>query len=90
LYSCHLAQRLQYNRVLWRACLSSLAILIILLFLALIPLSEHSAFPRGSSRRHARGWVAMLNLIAVIFSAVLFWSESMARPHDHGCSGGVF
>lgn len=52
--------------------LLALAILVILLVLALIPLSIIQRFRVGTSRRQARGWVAMLNLIAVVFSAVLF------------------
>ena len=52
--------------------LLALAILVILIFVALIPLSIVQRFRVGTSRRQARGWVAKLNLIAVAFSAVLF------------------
>jgi hypothetical protein len=52
--------------------LLALAILAILLFVALIPLSLIQRFRLGTRRRQARGWVAMLNLIAVVFSALLF------------------
>ena len=52
--------------------LLALAILVILAFIALIPFSIIQRFRVGTSRRQARGWVAMLNLMAIAFSAVLF------------------
>jgi hypothetical protein len=52
--------------------LLALAILVILAFVALIPLSIIQRFRVGTRRRQAREWVAMLNVIAVAFSAVLF------------------
>jgi hypothetical protein len=52
--------------------LLALAILVILVFVALIPLSIIQRFRVGTSPRQARGWVAMLNLIAAAFSAMLF------------------
>jgi hypothetical protein len=49
-----------------------LAVLVILAFIALIPLSFIQRLRMGTSRRQARGWVATLNMIAVGFSVVLF------------------
>jgi hypothetical protein len=52
--------------------LIALAILIVLAFIALIPLSIIQRLRLGMSRRQARGWVAVLNVIAVAFSVALF------------------
>lgn len=49
-----------------------LGILVILACIALIPFSIVQRFRVGTSRRQARSWVAMLNLIAIGFSVVLF------------------
>ena len=52
--------------------LLALAIVLILAFIALIPFSILQRFRVGTRRRQARGWVALLNLIAIWFSTVLF------------------
>ena len=49
-----------------------LGILIVLAFIAVIPLSIIQRFRMGTARRTARRWVATLNLTAVALSAVLF------------------
>ena len=49
-----------------------LGILIVLAFIAVIPLSLIQRFRMGTARRTARRWVATLNLTAVALSAVLF------------------
>jgi hypothetical protein len=52
--------------------LVALAILIVLAFIAVIPISIIQRLRLGMSRRQARGWVAALNLIAVGLSVALF------------------
>src|SRR5688572_33259587 len=52
--------------------LIALAILIVLAVIALIPISIIQRLRVGISRRQARGWVAALNLIAVVLSVALF------------------
>lgn len=52
--------------------LIALAILIVLAFIALIPISIIQRLRLGMTRRQARGWVAVLNLIAVACSVALF------------------
>jgi hypothetical protein len=59
----------------------ALAILVILVVLLLIPLSIVQRFRVGTRQRHARGWLAMLNLIAVILSAVLFLIGALITSH---------
>lgn len=50
----------------------ALAILIVLLVVALIPISIVQRFRAGTAERPARRWVATLNVAAVAFSIVLF------------------
>ena len=50
----------------------ALAILIVLAFIAVIPISIIQRLRLGMSRRQARGWVAALNLTAVGLSVALF------------------
>jgi hypothetical protein len=52
--------------------LLGVAILVILAFIALIPISIVQRFRVGTRRRRARGWVATLNLVAIALSVVLF------------------
>lgn len=49
-----------------------LAILIVLAFIAVIPLSIIQRFRMGTARRTARRWMATLNLAAVALSVALF------------------
>jgi hypothetical protein len=62
----------------------ALAILVVLVVIALIPLSIVQRFRAGTAERPARRWVATLNLAAVAFSAVLFlggaWVTSRVVP----------
>lgn len=64
--------------------LIALAILIVLVIIALIPISIIQRFRVGISRRQARGWVAIANLIALALSIVLFvlgaWITSQWIP----------
>jgi hypothetical protein len=48
-----------------------LAVLVLLAIVALIPISIVQRFRVGISRRQARGWVAALNLIALMLSIAL-------------------
>ena len=48
-----------------------LAVFVVLAIVALIPISIVQRFRVGISRRQARGWVAALNLIALLLSIVL-------------------
>jgi hypothetical protein len=57
--------------------LIALAILIVLAFIAVIPLSIIQRFRMGTTRRPARRWVATLNLTAVAFSAALFLAGAL-------------
>jgi hypothetical protein len=52
--------------------LIALAMLVVLLVIALIPISIVQRFRAGTARRPARRWVATLNLVAFAFSLVLF------------------
>jgi hypothetical protein len=52
--------------------LIALAILVVLVVIALIPISIVQRFRAGTAERPARRWVATLNLIAVVFSVFLF------------------
>ena len=54
-----------------------LAILIVLAFIAVIPLSIIQRFRMGTARRTARRWVATLNLTAVALSVVLFLAGAL-------------
>lgn len=54
-----------------------LGILIVLAFIAVIPLSLIQRFRMGTARRTARGWVATLNLTAVALSVVLFFAGTL-------------
>jgi hypothetical protein len=74
-----------------------LAILIVLAFIAVIPLSIIQRFRMGTARRTARHWVATLNLSAVALSAVLFLAGALitsqwipeARTYTlYGLAGG--
>ena len=47
-------------------------VLVILAVIALIPVSIVQRFRVGTARRPARGWVASLNLFAVLFSIAFF------------------
>jgi hypothetical protein len=47
-------------------------VLVILAVIALIPISIVQRFRVGTARRTARGWVAGLNLFAVLFSIAFF------------------
>ena len=58
-------------RALLHVPLIALAILVVLLVIALIPISIIQRFRIGTARRPARGWVASLNLAAVTLSAAL-------------------
>lgn len=49
-----------------------LGILLVLAFIALIPLSIVQRFRSGTARRQARGWVATLNLAGIAVSVALF------------------
>ena len=51
--------------------LIALAIVIVLAFIAIIPLSLIQRFRMGTARRTARRWVATVNLTAVALSVVL-------------------
>ena len=68
--------------------LIALAVLVVLLVLALIPISIVQRFRVGISRRQARGWVAAVNLFAVMLSAVLVligaWITSRWIPEAPG------
>ena len=55
-----------------RVPLIALAILLVLAFIALIPVSIVLRFRAGTRRQQARGWVATLNLIAIALSTTLF------------------
>lgn len=52
--------------------LIALAIVIVLAFIAVIPLSLIQRFRMGTARRQARRWVATLNLVAIAISVALF------------------
>ena len=52
--------------------LIALAIVLVLAFIALIPISIVLRFRVGTRRQQARGWVATLNLIAIALSTTLF------------------
>jgi hypothetical protein len=57
--------------------LIALAILIVLAFIAVIPVSIIQRFRMGTARRTARRWVATLNLTAVVLSVVLFLAGTL-------------
>jgi hypothetical protein len=57
--------------------LIALAIVIVLAFIAVIPLSIIQRFRMGTARRTARTWVATLNLIAVALSIALFLAGAL-------------
>ena len=74
-----------------------LAILIVLAFIAVIPLSLIQRFRMGTARRTARRWVATLNLTAVALSTILFLTGTLitglwipeARTYTlYGLAGG--
>ena len=50
----------------------TLPLLIVIAILLLIPISIIQRVRRGIRRRQARGWVAVLNLIAAAFSVAIF------------------
>ena len=77
--------------------LIALAILIVLAFIAVIPLSIIQRFRMGTARRTARQWVATLNLTAVGLSVALFLAGALitsrwipeALPYTlYGLAGG--
>ena len=45
---------------------------VVLLFIALLPLSIVLRYRAGTARRPARGWVATINVVGVAFSVVVF------------------
>jgi hypothetical protein len=49
-----------------------LAMLVVLLVIALIPISIVQRFRLGTARRQARGWVASVNVVGLLFSVMLF------------------
>jgi len=57
--------------------LIALGILIVLAFIAVIPLSLIQRFRMGTARRTARKWVATLNLTALALSVVLFLAGAL-------------
>ena len=52
--------------------LIALAMLVVLLVIALIPISIVQRFRAGTARRPARTWVATLNLVVVTLSLIVF------------------
>jgi hypothetical protein len=52
--------------------LVALVLLAVPVFIALIPLSLFLRYRAGTARRQARGWVATLNLVAILISVALF------------------
>ena len=54
-----------------------LPILIVLAFIAVIPVSIIQRFRMGTARRTARRWVATLNLTAVVLSVALFLAGAL-------------
>ena len=49
-----------------------IAVLVVLAVIALVPLSIVQRYRMGTSRQRARGWLATLNVAALLFSCVLF------------------
>jgi hypothetical protein len=77
--------------------LIALAILIVLAFIAVIPLSIIQRFRMGTARRTARKWVATLNLAVVALSVLLFlagtlvtsrWIPEALAYTAYGLAGG--
>lgn len=53
-----------------------IALLLPLLIVLAIPFSLVQRYRVGSARRQARGWVAMLNLLLMVFSVALYLSSA--------------
>jgi hypothetical protein len=57
--------------------LIALVIVVVLAFIAIIPISIVQRFRMGTARRQARRWVATLNLVALTISVALFLVGSL-------------
>jgi len=75
-----------------------LALVVVLIFVAVIPLSLFQRYRAGTARRLARGWVATLNLVTIGVSAGLFlvaaavtnaWVPQTFKYAGVGLLGGV-